>query len=258
MTSNTGRRIALPRSRRLTCDVVHYHRRVPTTAHDRRCDLSRVAAAREGQPRRISWPVLFVKAYALAAEACPQLRQTFFRWPWPHVYESAGSVGMVVVQREFRGEPWLFWARLTHPESQPLAELQATLERYQREPVEEVFERQLQLSAFPTPLRRLFWWWTLNASGAKRAKRVGTFFLTTIAAQGAEIQHPPAFLTGNLTYGPLDEHNRCRVTLAYDHRLLDGLTVAGCLADLEAALNGPIADELEQLKSAGAVRREAA
>lgn len=254
MSHTAGRRLPLARSRRLTCDVVHYHRQVPTCAHDRRCDLSRLVSLRARLPRRVSWSLLFVKAYALVAREHPVLRQTFLRWPWPHVYESAESVAMVVVQRMFQGEPWLFWGRFTQPDAQPLIDLQDQLEQYQQAPVEQVFERQWQLSAFPTPVRRLFWWWTLNVSGAKRAKRTGTFFLTTIAAHGAEIQHPPAFLTGNLTYGPLDEQGHSRVTLAYDHRLMDGLTVARALSDLEATLNGPIAAELEQL----AARRDAA
>ena len=100
---------------------------------------------------------------------------------------------------------------------------------------------------FPTPIRRLFWWWTLNAASSKRPRRAGTFFLTTLAGQGAEIQHPPAFLTSNVTYGPFDERGRSRVTIAYDHRLTDGLQIARCLKALEDTLNGPIAAELEEL-----------
>ena len=257
MDELAGRWLPLSRSRRLCCDVVHYHRQVPTCAHDRRCNLSRLAKLRRQVPHRISWAMLFIKAYALVAENCPQLRQTYYRWPWPHVYESSHSSAMVVLQRMFRGEPWLFWGRFPQPERESLTNLQAQLERYQHEPVETVFRRQLQLSAFPTPIRRAFWWWTLNVSSEKRVKRTGTFFLTTIASQGAEIQHPPAFLTGNLTYGPLDEAGCTRVTLAYDHRLLDGVTVANCLSEIEAALNGPIATELERM-AASESRRGAA
>ena len=39
--------------RALTCDVLHYHRKVPSCAHDRRCDLSAVVTAvghRRGLP----------------------------------------------------------------------------------------------------------------------------------------------------------------------------------------------------------------
>ena len=257
MDESRGLRLRLSRSRRLCLDVLHYHRQVPTCAHDRLCDLSRLAELRGRLPRRISWTLLFLKAFGLVAAKRPVLRQTFMRWPWAHVYQYPHTIAMLATERNFRGEPWLFWSRFVAPESQPLDQMQEALDRYQREPVERVFKRQLQLSALPTPLRRIFWWWTLNVSGEKRAKRTGTVFLTTIAAQGAEIQHPPAFLTSNLTYGPLDAEGRSRVTIAYDHRLMDGATVAACLSDLDATLNGAIAAELEHIIRSH-VRRPAA
>ena len=246
MTGQPKRR-ELPRSRALTCDVLHYHAKVPTCAHDRLCDLTEVASVRDRLSRRISWTLLFIKAFGLVAREFPVVRQIYQPWPWPHIYEHPASVGMLAIQRELDGEPWLFWGRFSEPESQPLSRMQDQLTRYLNEPVQDIFKRQWQLSKFPTPLRRLFWWWTLNASGAKRPRRTGTFFLTTLAAQGAEIQHPPAFLTSNLTYGPFDEHGRTRVTIAYDHRLTDGLQIARCLQSLEETLNGPIAAELEEL-----------
>jgi len=185
-----------------------------------------------------------------------QLRQVYMRWPWPHLYQHPSSVSTVATHRDVEGEPWLFWSRFLRPEQQSLANLQAQMDRYQNEPVQKIFNKQWLLSALPTPLRRIIWWWLLNVSGLKRARLMGTFLLTTIGSRGAEIQHPPGFLTGNLTFGPIDERSRCRVTLAYDHRLLDGRTVADILADLERTLNEVIAAELETLPVA-AIRRAA-
>jgi hypothetical protein len=240
-------RLRVPRSRRLTIDVLHYHAKVPTCAHNRICSFAEVARARNACPVRISWSILFIKAFAMVAARYPELRQTYLRWPWPHIYQHPFSVAMIATHRDFRDESWLFWSRFTRPEAKPLIGLQRSLDRYQCEPVEAVFKRQFQLSGFPTPVRRLLWSWTLNVGGPGRVRRAGTFFLTTIAGQGAEIQHPPAFLTANATYGPLDENLRSRVTIAYDHRLMDGRLVAGALADIEAALNGPVTAELDSL-----------
>ncbi len=78
----------------------------------------------------------------------------------------------------------------------------------------------------------------------KRAKRMGTFLLTTIAGSGAEIQHPPGFLTSNLTYGPIDERGFSRVTIAYDHRLMDGKYIADTLCELEETLASSLVAEL--------------
>lgn len=241
-----GRR-SLSKSRALTCDVLHFHRQVPTCAHDRWCDLSRIAAVRAGMGQRVSWAMAFIKAYALIAKATPVLRQSYIRWPWPHVYEHEHSVAMVAIHREFRGEPWLFWGRLENPAEASLLELQARLERYLSQPVSRVFKKQLQFAALPMLARRVVWNWNLHVAARKRARRTGTFFLTTLAGQGVEIQHPPAFLTGNLTYGPIGADGRSRVTLAYDHRLTDGRQIATCLQELETTLNGTIADEMASL-----------
>lgn len=248
--SGPPQRLALSRSRRLTIDVLHYNRRVPTCAHDRRFDLRQVAELRSKLPRRVSWSLLFIKGFARVAERHPELRQAYIEWPWPYVLQNAYSVAMMATQRKHRDERWLFWSRFVQPELRSLLEMQQSLDRYESEPVEQIFERQWQLSGLPTWLRRCFWWWSLNFAGAKRAKRVGTFFLTTLASKGVEIQDPPAFLTANLTYGPLDESGHCRVTLSYDHRLMDGSLIADCLIELESELNGSIAEELKSMIAA--------
>jgi hypothetical protein len=65
-------------------------------------------------------------------------------------------------------------------------------------------------------------------------------------------------LTANATYGPIDERGRCRVTIAYDHRLLDGRHVADILRELDEALNGPLAAELDQMAAGTAPLRQSA
>jgi hypothetical protein len=241
--------MSIPRSRRLTLDVLHFHRQVDTCAHDRQFDLTRVAQLRSQLPIRVSWSVLFMKAFALIAARRPVLRQTFQRWPWPYIYQHRNNFAMLATHRMHDDEPWVFHSRFEQPELQPLAGLQFSLDRYTTDPVKKIFRKQWQLSGLPTFLRRLLWWWTLNVSVKNRARRIGTFFFTTLAGKGVEIQDPPAYFTSNLTFGPLDEHNRCRVTMSYDHRLMDGSTVADCLIELESVLNGAIADELQSMIS---------
>ena len=240
-------RFSIPRSRRLPLDVLHFHRQVDTCAHDRQFDLSRIAELRSRLPNRISWSVLFIKAFAIVAANRPVLRQTFQRWPWAHIYLHPYSVAMLATHRMHQDEPWVFHARFEKPDLQSLTELQSRLDRYVTEPVPQVFRMQWQLSGLPTFVRRVLWWWTLNIALKKRTRRIGTYFLTTLAGKGVEIQDPPAYFTSNLTYGPLDERNRCRVTMSYDHRLMDGSTVADCLIELEEVLNGAIADELASI-----------
>lgn len=250
MDSKRSGRMLIPRSRRLTLDVLHFHQQSATCAHDRRFRLSHVAELRSQVPTRISWAVIFIKAFAIVAAKRPVLRQTYQRWPWPHLYQHGQNVAMLATHRVFRDEPWVFWSRFVEPEKQPLTTLQANLERFLTEPPNKIFRQQWQLSGLPTWMRRILWWWTFNIAVTKRARRSGTFFLTTLASKGVEIQDPPAFLTSNLTYGPMDDTHSCRVTMSYDHRLMDGSFVAECLIELEEVMNGQIVTELESMISA--------
>ena len=244
-----GRRIAVPASRRLSWDLLYFHKSVPLCAHDRRMNLADLAAARDACSERVSWPALFLKAFAIVADEVPELRQTWYRWPWAHLYQHPFSVATMTIQRQIGDEPWLFWGQIASPESNSLAEIQQAIDRFRDGEVQQVFRKQLQLASVPTLLRRMIWWWNLNVATRSRAKRLGTFFLSTLAGRGAEIQLPPSIHTGGLTYGPLDDTGTMRVTLAYDHRVMDGALVADILQRLETTLNGSLTVELQMTKA---------
>ncbi|MFO1002846.1 MAG: 2-oxo acid dehydrogenase subunit E2 [Planctomycetaceae bacterium] len=125
-----------------------------------------------------------------------------------------------------------------------MSAIQSLIDQFRNEPVQQIFRRQWQMAHMPTFLRRLIWWWNLKIETKKRARRLGTFFVSTLSGLGAEIQLPPSVQTGCLTYGPLDEHNVARVTLAYDHRIMDGALVARILRRLESVLNDTMSVEL--------------
>jgi hypothetical protein len=249
------RRLRLSSARALVIDILHFDRQIPSFAHDREFRLATLAELRAGAPARIAWPVLFIKAYGMLSAECAAFRRTWFRWPWPHLYEHPYSIGMLALSREHQGEERLFWVRFRRPELHSLVELQQSLERHQVDPIEQLFRRQLIVSRLPTPLRRAAWQLTFHLSGRKRASRLGTFALTTLASEGATIQRPPSIHTSTLTYGPLDEAGRMRVTIVYDHRLMDGRLVARSLARLEQHLLGPIADELRGMRNQTAWRK---
>ena len=243
-TKISSGRLLVPRSRALVTDVLRLHRLVPTCAHDRRFQLAELDELRAKMTPRISWPVLFLKAYSVISARQPKLLQSWRTWPFAHVFQHAEPVATVAVNRRYQDDDWLLWGRIQSPQNCSLTQLQTQMDRFAKGPVEEVFRQQLQLSLVPAPLRRFLWWWNLNLSGQKRAKRVGTFLLTTLAGRGTEISHPPGFLTSSLTYGPLDRDGSCRVTLVYDHRLMDGAFVADRLAELEAELRVAMLAEL--------------
>jgi hypothetical protein len=244
--------VPLTSHRALVLDVLHFAGQVPYFPVERLFDLSQVAAWRAAAEPRIAWSVLFLKAFARVAARRPALRRYFAGWPWPHLVESSDVVGLMAVAREQAGEERLCWAHFRDADQRSLTELNEQLRSYQTRPVEEAFKKQVALSRLPTPLRRFILWWNLNFAGSNRAKRLGTFSLSTLAGQQSLNRGHPSILTSSLTYGPLDARGRATVTLLCDHRVLDGLPAAEALADLEDVLRHEISDELASLGRAKA------
>jgi hypothetical protein len=243
-----GRR-QLGENRRLVADLLYFSRQVDRFPLEREFDLSQLVELRERARTRISWPVLFIKAYGLLSAEFAELRQTYLCWPWAHLYQHSQSVAMLAINRSTPSGDRLCWGRFIAPEEQSLVTLQAGLDEYQTGPLEQVFRRQMRLGRFPWPLRRIAWWLSLNAAGAKRAKRLGTFGLSTLAGMSTFNRFHPSCLTTSISYGPLSAEGRSLVTLICDHRVVDGAPMARALARFETLLRGPIAAELAGLAS---------
>jgi hypothetical protein len=246
MSQPAGRRIGLSLPRRLLCDMLHFAHKIPSVPVQRRMRLGRVAAARAAAEPRPSWCAVFTKAFALVAAGRPELRRSYVSFPWPHLYEHARSVASVAVERRHGDEEAVFLAPVQKPDRHPLAEIDARLRRFKNDPLRSVgaFRRFLLIAKLPRPLRRLLWWVGLNCMPRKRASFFGTYGVSVYAGLGAASLHPLSVLTSTLNYGVIAPDGSVDVRLVYDHRVLDGATVARALADLEAALNGPIMEEL--------------
>jgi len=246
-----GSRMALSLPRRFVCDLLHSARHVPLAMVQRRMELGAVREARAAAQPRPDWCVLYTKAHALVSAAWPQLRRAYVSFPWPHLYQHPTGVAVIPVECPFGSEPAVFFARIADPESRSLTELHHELRRCQEDPIETIaaFRRDLRLSWLPLPLRRLLWWWNIQASGRRRAAFLGTFGVHGCADLGAAPLQPLAPLTSTLTYGTLDAKGGFDVRLSYDPRVLDGLTVARILADLERVLTHEILAELRYLES---------
>lgn len=242
--NSDGQSFRVPRHRRLSWDLLHYHRSIPLCPHDRLMPLGPLADTRSRCRQRVSWPALFLKGWATVAAEIPEFRQCWYRWPLAHIYQHPTSVGVLTVSREYRNATWLFWKLLESPDQMSLVDIQAAINDASTQPPKQMFRNQVRLAGLPTWLRRLAWSWNINVAKGNRATRLGTFFLSTLAGRGAEIQLPPSIQTTCLTYGPLDANGICRVTLAYDHRLLDGVLAAEGLARLENVLLETLQTEL--------------
>ena len=243
-----GHSVPISGPRRFVNDLIHFAHQVPSVPVSRVFDVTLLSGPRAIHPDRPSWAVLFMKAYAQVAAAHPPLRRALLKFPWPRLYEHPQSNCALAMERSYRGEEGIFVGLFRAPEAQSLAQLQDSLNFYKQQPLDQVgfFRQALRISRIPTPIRHFLWWSTLHLSGWKRAKRFGTFGLTSYGALGAESLHPISPLTTTLTFGPISPAGLVTVKLIYDHRVLDGAYVARRLGDIQVALDGVILDELRQ------------
>jgi len=251
MTQPAGRKIRLSLPRRFIGDLVHFAHQVPTVPMQRRMRLAPVVEARQAAALRPSWCAVFTKAYSMVSNIRPELRRVYMSFPWPFLYEHPLTIASVGVERQYEEEEAVFFAHLRSPQERSLAQIDEALRRFKEESIERVplFRRILKLSRVPRPLRRCLWWLGLNLSGHRRARFLGTFGISVVAGLGAAGLHLLSPVTTALNYGVIGEDGTVDVRLTYDHRVLDGGTVARALDDLERILKGEILNELRYYRA---------
>jgi len=244
-----GHYLSLSLPRRVVNDMLHFAHRVPSVPVERLIDVRSVRDLREKLPERLGWCALFLKAYGLVASRFPELRRAYMHFPKPRLYEHPHSIASVAIERSYRGNCEVFFGHIRAPETQSLVALQEHLRNYKEAPVEQVslYRRALRVGRFPLPVRRLMWRYALHLSGPGRARRLGTFGLSTYSALGAHSLHPLSPLSTTLNYSPVREEGTVAVRLVYDHRTMDGCTVARALGVLEDVFNDELLEEMRGL-----------
>jgi hypothetical protein len=234
--------------------MLRHARRVPTVPHSYELNVAAVADVRRRCPDPPSWLAIFLRAYGLVALRRPELRRVYIPWPVPHLYEHPINEAALLIEREWQGEPVVLAAKIRGPETTPLTQIAAAIGEYTTAPVESVsaFRQLLRLGRLPGPFRRFAFWQTLYLSGYTRCKRFGTFMVSSLGSLGATQLHPIAPMTSYLTFGPIQADGRVTVVIVYDHRIMDGRSIARSVRELNQVLNREIVDELSSLARAAA------
>jgi hypothetical protein len=249
MGERKGHTLPVSIPRRLVCDLLQCAQRIPSIPVMRRMNVAALVAARELCPERPSWVAVFTKAYARVAADRPELRRCFINYPWPKLYEHPGNLASIAMERDYQGESATFFIHLKKPEQLGLLQIDRYLKECKEAPVERVgpFRKALWVSRLPRPIRRFLWWWVMNWTGFKRARRLGTFGVTVYSGLGARSLHPISPLTTAMSYGVIDERGDVEVLLVYDHRVMDGAFVARALGEMDRVLQDEILTELQSL-----------
>lgn len=249
-----GRALPLSLPRRLVGDLMYFSMGVPRVTVQRRMHLARLVQARNALASRPSWMAIFIKGYSLLAQEFPELRRTYMRLPWPHLYEYPDSSVGVAHERDFRGEKAVLHSVIRSPAQLSLNRLSAIIVEARSAPVMEVksFRRALNFARLPLLLRRLLLA-IMISFGRQRANYLGTFHFSVYSGLGAESFNPLSPVTTLLNYGPIDEEGGVNVRVLYDHRVMDGAMVARALVRFEEILGTTLVEEL-----AAMARRQAA
>jgi hypothetical protein len=242
------RSLPLNRPRRFMADLCHITLGVPLGVIKRRINIGDVLRARAAAAAPVPWTVLFCKAWALAARDRPVLRQAYCKLPWPQLAEAEASVALIMIERAWHGERALFPAKLNRPAERTLTDLAADLARSRNAPIPSIRHFLVidRICAWPGPIRRFLWWIAFNI-GALRPTYFGTFGISVLGQSSAEIVSPVSPLTSFVSYGPFQPDGFVDVTIAFDHRVMDGAHVVEAILALEGHLNGLIMEELQGL-----------
>jgi hypothetical protein len=245
---NIMTRIRLSCARRAMAAMLGYARKIPSIPVVRPINVAALNLARNEAREPVSWSSVFIRAYAIVCAQVPELRRVWISWPRPHLYEHPNTVCAVAVEREWEGEQVVLKGLLRGPESASLTAIQGHLRELQTAPVWSVssYRSSLRFGQLPTLLQRFVLWNKLDVSGKRHVKYVGTFGMTNYGMLGAESLHPLGLQATVLTLGPIRANGDVNVKLVYDHRVLDGRTIARSLACLEDVLHGTILTELRQ------------
>jgi hypothetical protein len=246
--------VPLSPARKIVCEMLRHAHRVPTLPQSYELNVAALADVRQRCSDPPSWLTIFMRAYGLAAQRRPELRRVYIPWPRPHLYEHPFNEAAVLIEREWQGETIVLAAKVQRPETTPLQQIAAAVREYTTAPVLSVsdFRQLLRLGRLPAPFRRFAFWQTLYLSGYKRCKRFGTFMISSLGNLGATQLHPIAPMTSYLTFGPIRPDGRVTVVVVYDHRVMDGRSVAHSVQELDRALHGEVLDELRGLSRAAA------
>lgn len=222
---------------------------IPRVTVQRQMNLRPLLEARRACDPRPSWTVLFLKGYARLSMEIPDLRRAYIKFPRHQLYEYPESVASIAHEREYEGERIVLLSTIKGPEQRPVPELEKLIHEARSLPIAQIkeFRRSLKLARAPALLRWSLMWLGLNL-GRKRARYFGTFQLSVYSGLGAESLNPLTPLTTLLNYGPIDENGSVTVRIHYDHRVMDGASIARALERFERILNGEVADEITALQ----------
>ena len=234
-------------TRTLISDIVYYANKIPLCTIEKKINIEAVQIAKSISQKRIGWTSIFTKAMGLASIEFDELRQSWMSFPYAHLYQHPIPIASVAINRIIDNKEAVVFGMIQKPESKPLSEINEALQHFKNSPIDSVslFKRMRRTSKFPWPIRAIIWNYGLYLSGYCKAKNFGTFSISSVSQLDANTIHLLTPLTSALNYGPIATNGDCTIRLTFDHRVMDGLTIAKVLSFIKESINVSIREEIE-------------
>ncbi len=244
-----GKNIPMTGQRSIVCDLTDIARRAPLVPIQRKIDVSDLRDWRSRVRPRISWQVIMMRAYALTSMQNPVLRQSYVPFPWPHFYQHHESVCLLMVQRQVEGVDRLMFARFARPEYYSLLQLQEIFNELRRRPIDQIrqLQHQVWFARLPWLIRKVAWRLMTDWLPARRATHMGTFGMSLSTLRGTHGTFHLGPCSTILGYDQLCRDGTARITLTFDHRILDGKPAMDALDSFRKHLQTTIRNELRDL-----------
>ncbi len=242
-----GIKISVHWTRTLISDIVYYANKVPLCTIEKNINIEAVQIAKSNSLKRIGWTSIFTKAMGLASIEFDELRQSWMSFPYAHLYQHPIPIASVAINRIIDNQEAVVFGMVQKPDAKPLLEINEALHYFKSSPIDSVslLKRMRRTSKFPWPIRALIWNYGLYLSGYCKAKNFGTFSVSSVSQLDANTIHLLTPLTSALNYGPISANGDCTIRLTFDHRVMDGLTIAKVLSFIEESINESIREEIE-------------
>jgi hypothetical protein len=244
-----GKSIRLSGERKIITEVINLARKIPMAPIATEMNLTLIDNLRKQVTPRVSWAMIMMKAYSYVANEFPFLRQVYIPWPTAHLYEHPSSVCSIALSRKIDGQERLFCARFNQPDQLYLWQLQEQYNCYRRRPIEQIkqFKHQMRFAKVPSALRKLGWSLMTGWLGRYRVNQMGTFGMSLSRFRKSVGYYHLGPLTTILGYEIDPDPARVRVTITFDHRIVDARPVIAALERLEKILLDYIRGEFETM-----------
>ncbi|WP_462186520.1 MULTISPECIES: 2-oxo acid dehydrogenase subunit E2 [unclassified Frankia] len=205
-------------------------------------DATRLTAARTASSGKVSFISFVVKAAADVVAGYPDARAVLRAGPRPRIADVDGVYAKVLFDKTVDGQRCVVSGTVPCGPERSVLEVQDAIDTYKDAEIAETgpFQRVRRMQQLPLPVARIVYRLALR-NPARRVSLQGTFSVTSVGHEPVRVIYPMisgplGFGMGRITDVPVARDGQILIipqftlSLAFDHRVLDGALASEVLA----------------------------